>query len=70
MTSTDDEEIRACLRALKISHAGTGFMHESIDPDNPADFTRPWFAWSNSLFAEFVLKVYRERPNLLTSPLG
>ena len=69
LTSTDEEEIRHCLRWLKISHAGTGFMHESIDPDNPAEFTRPWFAWSNSLFAELVLKVYRERASLLASPL-
>ena len=69
LTSTDDEEIRHCLRWLKVSHAGTGFMHESIDPDRPAEFTRPWFAWSNSLFAELVLKVYRERPGLLSSVL-
>ena len=69
LTSTDDEEIRRCLRWLRASNAGTGFMHEGVNPDDPADFSRPWFAWSNSLFAEFVLKVYRERPNVLMSPL-
>ena len=26
----------------------------SIGANDPAEFTRPWFAWSNSLFAEFV----------------
>ncbi len=66
LTSDDDGEIRACLRWLKASHAGTGFMHEGVDPDRPTEFSRPWFAWSNSLFAEFVLKVYRERPGLLS----
>ena len=40
-------------------------MHEGINPDKPADFTRTWFAWSNSLFAELVLKTYREHPQLL-----
>jgi meiotically up-regulated gene 157 (Mug157) protein len=29
-------------------------MHESFNPNRPAQFTRPWFAWANSLFAELV----------------
>ena len=65
LTSIDPEEIRRCLSWLMTTTAGTGFMHEGINPDDPADFTRPWFAWSNSLFAEFVLKLYREHPQLL-----
>ncbi len=70
LTATEDEEILHCLRWLKAAHAGTGFMHEGINPSDPADFSRPWFAWSNSLFAELVLKVYRERPALLMGALG
>ena len=35
--------------------AGTGLMHESFHKDDPARYTRPWFAWANALFAEFVL---------------
>ena len=42
-TATDDEEIRASLRMLLDTDASTGFMHESFNVDNPADFTRPWF---------------------------
>ena len=34
-------------------HAGA---HESFNVDNPDSFTRTWFAWANSLFAELVLK--------------
>lgn len=45
----------ALLRTLIESAAGTQFMHESFNPDNPSLFTRPWFAWANSLFAQFVL---------------
>jgi meiotically up-regulated gene 157 (Mug157) protein len=26
---------------------------------------RPWFAWANSYFADFVLKVIDERPHLV-----
>jgi uncharacterized protein len=69
MTSTDDAEIEMCLRQLKATHAGTGFMHESFDKDDPKDFTRSWFAWANTLFGEFVLKVHAERPGILKKRL-
>lgn len=35
----------------------TGYMHESFNPDNPKDFSRPWFAWANSLFAELIIRI-------------
>ena len=66
LTSTDKMEIKNCLEMLKLTHGGTGFMHESFDKDDPEKFTRKWFAWANTLFGEMVLKVYHERPNILT----
>jgi meiotically up-regulated gene 157 (Mug157) protein len=65
ITSKDEQEIRSCLLSLQKTHAGTGFMHEAFHKDDAAKFSRPWFAWANTLFGEFVLKVYRERPALL-----
>jgi meiotically up-regulated gene 157 (Mug157) protein len=65
LTSEDDAEIRACLGLLKRSHAGTGFMHEAFDQDDPARFTRPWFAWANSLFGELILDLVGRKPALL-----
>ena len=65
LTSNDDTEIKMCLDMLQRSHAGTGFMHESFHKDDATKFTRPWFAWANTLFGEFVWKVYREKPHLL-----
>ena len=65
LTSTDDAEIRACVQTLKATHAGTGYMHESFHKDNPSKYTRAWFAWANTLFGEFLWKVYKERPALL-----
>ena len=65
LTSSEDAEILECLRLLEWSTAGTGYMHEGFDPDNPADFSREWFAWANSLFAELLLKLGNERPALL-----
>ncbi len=65
LTSTDDAEIKMCLDTLQKTHAGTGFMHESFNKDDPKNFTRKWFAWANTIFGEFIWKVYRERPHLL-----
>jgi uncharacterized protein len=66
LTSRDPEEIRLCLKMLQKSNAGTGFMHESFNKDDASKFTRKWFAWANTLFGEFVWKVYKERPALLS----
>lgn len=56
LTSNDDEEIESILDMLVASHAGTYYMHESIDADNEYNFSRSWFAWANSIFSELVLK--------------
>ncbi|WP_341834882.1 glycoside hydrolase family 125 protein [Chitinophaga pollutisoli] len=65
LTSKSETEIRECLRILKSCHAGKGFMHESFHKDDPAQFTRSWFAWANTIFGEFIWKVFTERPHLL-----
>ena len=67
LTSTDDAEIRACVAALKKAAAAPGswLMHESFHADDAADFTRPWFAWANSLFGGLLVKLSRERPWLV-----
>lgn len=59
-TSTDDKEIADCLRMLLATDAGTGFIHESFNKDNADDFTRPWFAWQNTLFGELIIKLVNE----------
>ncbi len=56
-TSTDDAEIAACIAQLMTTDAGCGFIHESHHRDDAADFTRPWFAWQNTLFGELILKL-------------
>lgn len=65
LTSTNDDEISGCIDTLRRTHAGTGFMHESFNKDDPAKFTRSWFAWANTIFGELILKVHAERPQLL-----
>jgi hypothetical protein len=68
MTSTDDAEITRCLAMLKNSTAGTGFMHESFNMDDPSQYTRHWFAWVNNLYGELIEKLLKERPQILAKP--
>ena len=55
LTSNDREEVQEVFDLLMASDADTLFMHEGVHKDDPSRFTRPWFAWSNSLFSEFIL---------------
>lgn len=66
LTSDNDEEIKECIGMLKNSNAGTGFMHESFNKNDAANFSRKWFAWANTLFGEFLWKIYKDKPYLLT----
>lgn len=56
LTAAADEELRSMIDMLEATDAGTGFMHEGFHADNPDQYTRSWFAWSNSLFAQLVLE--------------
>lgn len=58
LTSNDKMEQLECVRLLVETDGGTGFMHESFNPNNPKDFTRSWFAWANGLFGELVINAY------------
>lgn len=55
MTTTNADEKRRVLETLISTTAGTDFMHESFNANDPAHFTRSWFAWANSLFGLYVL---------------
>ena len=66
MTSLDDQEIKQCIELLKKSNAGTGFIHEAFNKDDPSKFTRTWFAWANTLFGEFIWEMYKTKPYLLS----
>lgn len=65
MTTDDESEIISCLQTLKQTHAGTYFMHESVNIDNPKKFTRPWFGWANSLFGELILNILKRNQKIL-----
>ncbi len=45
-------------------------MHESFNADDAGVFTRPWFAWANTLFGELIMSLSRSRPHVLAAPLA
>lgn len=65
LTTGNVAELKECLTLLRNTDGDTGFMHESFHVDNPAKFTRSWFAWTNTLFGELIVKIYHEHPELL-----
>ncbi len=56
LTSSSEKEIKELIEMVKRSDAGTNYTHEGVDKDNPNNYTRSWFAWSNSLFAYLLLQ--------------
>ena len=44
------------IQQLVDVSANTLYMHESFDVGNPRKFTRSWFCWADSLYAELVLR--------------
>lgn len=67
-TSKDDAEIKSCIEMLMATDAGTNFMHESFNKDNPERYTRSWFAWPNTLFGELIIELVKDgKVDLLNS---
>lgn len=60
LTSSTLEEKHRILELVKATDGNTGYLHEGFNASDPNKFTREWFAWSNSLFSEFVLDLCGE----------
>lgn len=60
LTAGSAEEKLRMIGMLEATDGGTGYMHEGFHADDPAQYTRSWFVWSNSLFAQLVFRCMRE----------
>lgn len=60
LTATTAKEKLEMIALLEATDADTGFMHEGFHADDPSQFTRKWFAWSNSLFSQLVYRAMKE----------
>ncbi|OJJ97194.1 hypothetical protein ASPACDRAFT_124038 [Aspergillus aculeatus ATCC 16872] len=64
MTTDNTTEITECVNLVRNSSL-LGLVHESINVNNISAYTRPWFAWANSVFAQTILKLAAEKPELV-----
>lgn len=55
LTSDDPQEVQKLLTSLNKLDAGTHYMHEGVNPDNPGEYSRGWFSWANSLYGEMMI---------------
>ncbi len=60
LTTGDKNEMLSLIHTLAQTDADTGFMHESFHKNKPQKFTRKWFSWANTLFAELIIKYLSE----------
>lgn len=60
LTAESRQEKEELLKTILATEAGCQVMHEGFHCDEPSKFTREWFAWANSLFALFVMQLYKE----------
>ena len=58
LTASSREEKAAILDNLVAIDAGTHLMHEGVCVDDPAQYTREWFSWSNMMFCELVMDYF------------
>lgn len=56
LTTNNQEEIDILINTLISTDGDKNYMHEGFHCDDATNFTRDWFAWSNSLFADFIYK--------------
>ena len=55
LTSESKEEKLSILKTMASTENGCKVMHEGFHVDDPSLFTREWFSWANSMYAELVL---------------
>ena len=64
MTSNNDTEIKHNIEMVKAA-SPLGLVHESVNVNSIKEYTRSWFAWANSVFAQTILDLAERKPHLL-----
>ncbi|KAL7492258.1 hypothetical protein ACHAWT_002083 [Skeletonema menzelii] len=60
LVSNDINEKVDIVEKLLKSSAGKNHMHESFNANDPSEYSREWFCWADSLFAELVVSLSNE----------
>lgn len=67
LVSDDRNEKVEIVDKLLLASAGSNQMHEGFNANNPSEYSRSWFCWADSLFAELVMSLSDECPQYLNS---
>lgn len=65
LTSDNATEVAGIISTLIDSSACTGLIHESFHMNSFSTYTRPWFAWMNSLFSEVIMDTAQRFPQII-----
>lgn len=58
--TTKDPLVKAAkLQAIAMTENQTKQCHESVQVDDPAQYTREWFSWSNMTFCQLALEILK-----------
>ena len=63
-TSNSDAEITESINFVRDSSL-LGLIHESVNVNYIGEYTRSWFAWANSVFAQTILDLAERKPHLI-----
>lgn len=66
-TSDSDKEITDSINMVRDSSL-LGLVHESVNVNRVSEYTRSWFAWANSVFAQTILDLAEKKPHILFGP--
>jgi uncharacterized protein len=70
LSTTQRSDIVTAIDMLDRSDTLDGLMHESVNPDNPQQFTRPEFGWANAFWADLLFRTVAGYPATPLSLLG
>ncbi|KAF3483316.1 DUF1237 domain-containing protein [Arthroderma uncinatum] len=63
-TANSDAEVMESINMVRDSCL-LGLVHESVDVNRIVRYTRSWFAWANSVFAQTILDLAENKPHLI-----
>lgn len=67
LTATQRQDVVSAIDMLDRSDTLNGLMHESVDPNDPQQFTRPEFGWANAFWADLLFRTVAGYP---ATPVG
>ena len=56
MTASTPQEVADGIAQLRTLDGERGLFYESVNPNDPSQFTRSDFGWANALYAELIFR--------------